>query len=154
MAYRTRVLVVANVTASSPDLIEALRQRAEAGDVAYTLLMPARREMESTALDEALTLWREQGLEVEGRMGDADPVEAATEAWDPTRFDEVIVSTLPGATSKWLTVDVPHRIDRVTDARVTHVVSRPPGYGQPASGPPRAREHNPLAVLSWGGRRS
>jgi hypothetical protein len=32
-------------------------------------------------------------------------VEAVHEIWEPGRFDEVIVTTHPGATSKWLTFD-------------------------------------------------
>jgi hypothetical protein len=160
MAYTTHVLVVASVTATSEDLLEALQHRAEKGPVELTLLMPAtaigpegRRQAEHD-LQQALALWRERGLTVEGQVGDRDPIDAVHEMWQPGRFDEVIVSTLPGATSRWLTVDAPHRIARITDLPVTHVVSRPPGWNQPPSGPPPQRERNPLAVFSWGGRRA
>ena len=162
MAYTTHVLVVASITASSEDLLDALRHRTEKGPAAFTLLMPlsghgpkAREEAE-TRLQEALALWREQGLEVEGQVGAGDPIDSVHEIWNPGRWDEVIVSTLPGASSKWLTIDVPHRIARITDAPVTHVVSRPPGWNQPQSGPPPEREKSPLgplSVLTWGGPR-
>ena len=162
MAYTTHVLVVASVTAASDDLLDALQQRTERGPAAYTLLMPvtgpgakAREEAEAR-LQDALAVWRERGLQAEGQVGDGDPIDAVHEIWNPGRFDEVIVSTLPGSASKWLTADVPHRIARITDAPVMHVVSRPPGWGQPPGGPPPAREKNPLgplSVLAWGGPR-
>ena len=41
MAWEFSVLVVANVTASSDELLAALRQRAEQGGCRFTLVMPA-----------------------------------------------------------------------------------------------------------------
>lgn len=47
-------------------------------------------------------------------------------------FDEVIVSTLPPGASRWLRLDLLHRVERRFDLPVTHVVgeaapSRAPG---------------------------
>ena len=64
-----------------------------------------------------------EGLRVEAIVGDADPIVAVGEIWDPRRFDEVIVVTLPTDLSRWLTLDLPHRVERLTGARVTHVVA-------------------------------
>ena len=93
-------------------------------------------------LEEALARWRDAGLKAEGVIGDADPVQAVAETWQPGRFDEVIVSTLPGQTSRWLRWDVPYRIGALTDLPVTHVVAmsmvRPVLRGD-AAGAPRAR---------------
>jgi len=50
---------------------------------------------------------------------------ALADVWDPRRFDEVVVATLPDATSRWLAVNLPKRVERYTGARVTHVVARP-----------------------------
>jgi hypothetical protein len=146
MAWQARVLVIANVTASSPDLIEALKQRAEQGPVELTLLMPAtnigfagREECEAKIAD-ALGHWREAGLEGKGIVGDPDPVVAVHETWDPRAFDEVIVSTLPGQTSKWLRSDLPRRVEQITGLSVKHVTSRErkaPHYGPPP--PPREK---------------
>jgi hypothetical protein len=159
MAIHNKVLVVANVTAGSEDLLDALKARAEKGPITATLLMPAEqigaagREGAKERLDEALEKWRAAGLEATGLLGDADPVEAVQEAWDPRSYDEVIVSTLPGQTSKWVRVDLPHRVARITDAQVTHVVARDRTiHGEPL--PPREKAAlGPLSVLSWGGRR-
>lgn len=161
MAYTARVLVIANVTAAADDLLHALAERAERGPIAVTLLMPANeagvhgREAAQPRLDEALAKWRESGLSAEGIVGASDPISAVHETWVPGQFDEVIVSTLPGASSRWLQFDFPHRVARLTDAPVTHVIARPAGFDEHPGGPPpesRASAMGPLSVLSWGGR--
>jgi hypothetical protein len=156
------VLVVANVTATSTDLIDAIKARAERSPIDVTLLMPGQgpglggREAVRGRLDEALAKWKEAGVEADGICGDANPFDAVAEVWDPRRHDEVIVSTLPGQSSKWIRSDLPHRVARLTQAPVTHVVAsdmRP----EPHHGPPPEHETSPLgplAVLSWGGRGS
>ncbi len=156
------VLVVANVTAASGDLIAAIEERARRGAIVVTLLMPgsgpglAGREAVRERLEAALAAWRDAGIEADGVCGDANPLDAVAELWDPRRHDEVIVSTLPGQSSRWIRSDLPHRIARLTGAPVTHVVAtdmRP----EPAHGPPPVQETSPLgplAVLSWGGRRA
>jgi len=156
------VLVVANVTATSTDLIDAIKARAERGPIDVTLLMPGHgpglsgREAVRGQLDEALAKWKEAGIDADGICGDANPFDAVAEVWDPRRHDEVIVSTLPGQSSKWIRSDLPHRVAQLTQAPVTHVVAsdmRP----EPHHGPPPEREPSPLgplAVLAWGGRGS
>jgi hypothetical protein len=159
MAQNVSVLVVASVTAASPELIAALQERAKQGNVRATLVMPAggpglhARDVAQPDLDEALQAWRDAGLtQVDGIVGDQDPCVAATEAWDPSRYDEVIVSTLPGTVSRWLRADLPQRLGRAIDARVTHVLSSPPR--EPVvTEPAPAREKSPLgplSVLGWG----
>jgi hypothetical protein len=39
------------------------------------------------------------------------------------QYDEVVVCTLPTGASKWLQVDLPHRVAKITDAPVMHVVA-------------------------------
>ena len=96
-------------------------QRAQRGPIAITLLMPAPsigmdgREAARAGLDAALEKLRAAGLDAEGVVGDSDPVEAVLETWVPGRFDEVVVATLPGASSRWLAMDLPHRV--VADLR-------------------------------------
>jgi hypothetical protein len=155
------VLVLANVTASSGDLIDAIKQRASKGPIDVTLLMPgqgpglAGKEAVRERLDEALARWREAGIEAEGVCGDANPMDALAETWDPLHHDEVIVSTLPGQSSRWIQGGLPSRIARLTGAPVTHVVAsdmRP----DPQVGPPPEHEVSPLGplgVLAWGGAR-
>src|ERR671935_81940 len=75
MAWEFSLLVVANVTAGSDELIEALRSRSEEGACRFTLVMPASGAEARTRLDEALERMREGGLEnVEGRVGELTSV--------------------------------------------------------------------------------
>jgi hypothetical protein len=126
MAWEFHVLVVANVTATSDELLAALRQRSERGACSFTLLMPREGPNAKERLDEALDAWRAAGLEhVTGRTGVPDPIVATMEAWDPMEFDEIVVSTLPTGSSRWLGLDLPHRLEKLTSVPVLHVVSQP-----------------------------
>lgn len=132
MDWTTKVLVIANRTVGSDGLRDTLLARAGHGPLRITLVAPAvpesgdplrGRAAAAQRLEEAVARLRADGLHVEGVLGDADPMLALSDVWDPRRFDEVIVSTLPSGTSRWLAYDLPHRIERFTGARVTHVVS-------------------------------
>src|SRR5215218_3077530 len=157
------VIVLAHRTASAPELIEALAHRGERGPIHATLVMPAAgpgsadRAAAKERMEAALAAWREAGIEhCEGVVCDPAPLEALTEVWDPMRHDEVIVSTLPGQSSKWLRGDLPHAVARYTGVSVLHVVARDPEAG-PDTEPAPVHEKatlGPLSVLAWGGRRS
>ena len=160
MTWKRSFLVVANVTAASDELIDALRTRAKAETCSFTLVVPATpfgggREAATGMLSEALQQLREAGLEAEGSVGNADPILAVTDAWDPKKYDEIIVSTLPMRFSKWLHAGLPERIAKLTDAPVTHVVSQPPKPEHQVAPPPASpdRSMGPLSVLSWGARK-
>jgi hypothetical protein len=157
MAWKFSVLVVANVTAGSDELLEALTKRAERSSCGFTLLVPgtgggrAGREAAQAGLDEALERIRGAGLEVDGMVGDADPVMAVHEVWDPRRFDEIVISTLPTGASRWLAVDLPHRVEKFTGVQVEHVVAaepRPPARTEPAPEPERYGVLSPLAAIT------
>jgi hypothetical protein len=123
MGWEFSVLVVANVTATSEELLDALRERSDAGACRFRLVMPGsgREQLESS-----LARMREAGLEnVEGRVGDPDPVVAVMDVWDPMKFDDIVVSTLPTGSSRWMGLDLPHRLEKLTSVPVRHVVSQP-----------------------------
>jgi hypothetical protein len=161
MAYEASVLVVANVTAESHELLEAMRERHQRGPTSFTLLLPARRHPQSgqdaqRRLDVALEQARQAGLEVTGQVGDADPVVAVSETFDPRNFDEIIVSTLPTGSSRWLAIDLPHRIERMTGVPCHHVVAQPPRPPLPSTPAPEHEKTtvlSPLRSLGWGRRR-
>ncbi|MFL5865695.1 MAG: hypothetical protein ACJ766_01190 [Thermoleophilaceae bacterium] len=154
MAWKFNVLVVANVTADAPELIGALKERASRDTCAFTLLVPAPasgsvgRDAAQERLESALAAMREAGLDVEGKVGDHDAIAAVHEAWDPSRYDEVVISTLPTGVSKWLQVDLPHRVEKLTGgSQVTHVVAEPP-RPEPATTPaPKPEKQGVLAPL-------
>src|ERR671918_617611 len=84
--------------ASTPHFALQLRNRIRTLIAGLAEDHPARieGEREIRRLDAALERMRAAGLDnVDGRVGDPDPVVAVMEMWDPMKFDEVIVSTLP-----------------------------------------------------------
>lgn len=163
MSWTASVLVVANVTAGSEELLETMRARAATGPTRFTLLVPtsaatARAPGDHDSIDAIVARMRDAGLDVESVAADADPIVAVSETYDPRLHDEIIVSTLPVGDSKWLQIDLPHRVARMTSAPVTHVVARPPARRPTAAAPAPAPQRwgllRPLEVLSWsGGRR-
>jgi hypothetical protein len=156
------VLVVASQTAASHQLLDAVKARAERSPIRVTLVMPAQgpglsgREAMRAQLDEALAGMREAGIDADGVIGDANPMDAVAECFDPARHDEAIVCTLPGRSSKWLEHDFPHRVARFTGVPVTHVVADDLRPAHATSPPPEHEKQSlgPLSVLSWGGRHS
>ncbi len=130
MAWEFSVLVVANVTASSDELLDALRERSAAGACHFTLVMPGTGAERHERMEAALERMREAGLDnVEGAVGDPDPVVAVMDVWDPMKFDDIVVSTLPTGSSRWMGLDLPHRLEKLTSVAVRHVVSQPPRAG-------------------------
>jgi hypothetical protein len=157
VAFTKHILVVANVTAASDELVEALKQKAAAQPARFTLIVPATpfgggRAAADKALAAACERLRSEGLEADGAVGNADPIVAVTEAWDPKRHDEIVLSTLPMRFSKWLHAGLPERIEKLTGAPVTQVISEP-ARPEVAVEPAPAHEKStmgPLSVLAWG----
>ena len=123
--HSARVLVVANRTAATPALIDAVRRRASSGPASFTLLVPnvahglhkvvdpEDQDMSEAqaALDLAIPLLEEAaGGEVEGVVGDPDPFNAIQDAVNLHGFDEIIISTLSPRVSRWLRMDLPRRV--------------------------------------------
>jgi hypothetical protein len=120
----TRILVVANRTAATPALIEAVRERAARGPCTFTLLVPhtssglhrvvdpedqGTAEAEET-LDLAIPLLEQAaGSKVEGLVGDPEPLAAIQDALNVHGYDELIISTLPQRFSRWLKLDLPSK---------------------------------------------
>jgi hypothetical protein len=147
MAWEFSLLVVANVTAGSDELLGCLRDRADQGACHFTLVMPASGAEARSRLKAALERMRETGLDnVEGKVGDPDPVVAVMDMWDPMKFDEIIVSTLPTGSSRWVGLDLPHRLEKLTSVPVQHVVSKPPPAEAPTGPPPEQPQR--MGVLS------
>jgi hypothetical protein len=134
MAEQTHVLVVANRTAGSEELLGALRERAERGPARFHLVVPATGRGVARAMDPdsghdaaehdlegALERIRALGLEVDGEVGDPDPVAAVSDSAHAGSYDEVIVSTLPKHLSKWLKLDAARKVAHATGLPVTHV---------------------------------
>jgi hypothetical protein len=125
LRYKSNILVLANRTAMSIGLEAALRARVEAGPARFTLVVPLGRRPDAERVARGLAArLREAGLDVIGRAADDDPMRAVLDVWDPAEFDEIIVSTLPSCTSRWMQTGLPRRIERHTGALVRHVEAR------------------------------
>lgn len=120
-----KVLVVEHKIPATPQLLDAIRERARRGPCAFTLLVPrtthglhkvvdphdqaigeARSELDRTlpAIREAA------GAPVEGIVGDPDPVAAIADAINLYGFDEIIISTPRPRLARWLRLDLPSKI--------------------------------------------
>lgn len=128
----TVVLVVANRTASTDELLNRLREKAadpasrrhlfivvvpqEGGDGASALRARGR-------LRQILDRTRAAGLLISGMIGDPDPYTAAKNALQLFRVDEVVVATFGVERSGWQRADVVGRIRKATSVPVEHVVA-------------------------------
>lgn len=72
-------------------------------------------------LEQQLTSLRGEGAVATGELRPADPLKASLDVLGRSSFDEVIVSTLPVALSRWLRLDLPRRLARQTSLPVTHI---------------------------------
>lgn len=62
---------------------------------------------------------RAAGVDAEGEVGSADPFTAVRKALSGEHVDEIVLSTLPPTSSRWLHVDLPGRLRRHTGLPVT-----------------------------------
>lgn len=144
-----RYLIVANQTLGGDELAHVIGQRAKAEPSEFFIVVPATpflemaaggeamaamgvnpvvpcspkaaREMAQERLKVAVAQLKGVGAQVDGQVGDRDPMRAVDTAMKGRHFDEIIVSTLPTHLSRWLRQDLPHRLERKTQLPVTHV---------------------------------
>jgi hypothetical protein len=126
----TKVLVVANQTVLSTDLLDRIRQRAAAGAASFLIVAPQGDEEEHPEAERrlrgALTQLLGEGIEAQGEVVHPDPYTAARQVVGDERIDEIIVSTFPGEKSGWLRRDLVERLRKDTGLPVAHVVSGQP----------------------------
>jgi GABA permease len=140
-----RVLVLANETANSAELLDELRRIGADSAVNYYVVVPAspietgvaathgpldvREATEEAAearLQHTLSTLRSQNLEADGALGDQRPLRALANAVDTFHPDQIVIATLPAEYSVWHRFEV---VDRAraeySDLPVTHVVATP-----------------------------
>ena len=118
-----RVLVVANKTAATRALVDAVRTRAAAGPAEFVMLVPNPahlafdRTSPATAEGEQLLaqalppLEQAAGTEVEGRIADSpNAFDDIVAELGRRRYSEIILETLPSHVSHWLHIDLAQRI--------------------------------------------
>ncbi|MHB8512557.1 MAG: hypothetical protein ACYDCC_10275 [Actinomycetota bacterium] len=129
------ILIVANQTVASEHLKRTIQGRMLEGECRFTLVVPASqpygtfvwtegqaRANAADRLEKALAELRAIGASIEGVVGDPRPMLAVDDAMREDLAEEIIVSTLPPGASRWLRQDLPHRLAREYNVKVTHVV--------------------------------
>jgi len=74
-------------------------------------------------LDEQLARLEAAGFPATGEIGSAEPVDAISRIMNRASFDEIVLVTLPAGLSRWIKLDLPHRVDRAFDLPVTHITT-------------------------------
>jgi uncharacterized membrane-anchored protein len=141
------VLVVAHKTAATPALLDAIRGRAAYGPARFHLLVPnpaghaelteAERREKHAVGEHVLALALPLIDEASGHAADGsvsvrhDPMDAIEETIQAGEFHEIILSTLPRSVSRWLHLDLPHRVAHLglpltTVIAVERVLPTPP----------------------------
>jgi hypothetical protein len=110
-----RFLVVANRTAATPDLLDAIRAYADEQPTEFVLLIPDSPSAGHAdwTLELALPLLQRAARgPVRGlSAGSIDPFEAVSDELAGGGYDRVVISTLPQRVSRWLRRDLPRRVE-------------------------------------------
>ena len=139
-----RVLVLANETATSTEMLDELRRIGADKDATYFVVVPASpietgvaathgpldlweatQRAAQERLDYTLDTLRSEHLEADGALGDQRPLRALAKAVDTFHPDQIVIATLPPEYSVWHRFDVVDRARAEHGVPVTHVVATP-----------------------------
>jgi len=154
-----RILVIANETAASPVLHEAIAARAGGAQAEVLVVAPAlnsrlrhwvsdedeARRAAQARLARCLASLSAAGIEAAGRIGDPDPLQAIGDALHVFPAEEVVIVTHPEGRSNWLAHDLVGRARARLPQPVTHIVAESP---QPRGARPGKRRLAPALLAS------
>jgi uncharacterized protein len=121
-----RYLIVANRTLGGTDLLRRVQTAMAAGPACFHIVAPAGVDGAEAARQRVtaeIARLREAGADVDGVAVDAQPLEAIRAELERAPHDEIIVCTRAPGLSRWLHLDLVHRIERLTDLPVQHVIT-------------------------------
>jgi len=146
-----RVLVLANETANSRELLDELRRIGADTTAKYFVVVPASpietgvaathgpldlaeatQQAAQQRLDYTLTTLRSDNLDADGALGDYRPLRALANAVKEFNPDQIVIATLPPEYSVWHRFDVVDRARAEFGVPVTHVVATPVEAAQTA----------------------
>jgi hypothetical protein len=140
-----RYLIVANQTLGGEQLTAKLTEYMNAGPCRFFLVAPVTqteasdqwdsrglegvipgaykiaRTLAAGRLKQELARLHEAGADADGEVVDPHPIDAIRKLASREEIDEIVVSTLPRRLSRWMAMDLPHRIRRATKLPVTHI---------------------------------
>ena len=139
-----RVLVMANETLNSTELLEELHRIGADKEATYYVVVPASpietgvaathgpldvweatQQAAHARLDQTLAALRSENLDADGTLGDQRPLRALAKAVDAFHPDQIVIATLPPEYSVWHRFEVVDRARAGYDVPVTHVVATP-----------------------------
>ena len=139
-----KVLVLANETANSRELLDELRRIGADTAAKYFVVVPASpietgvaathgpldlaeatQQAAEQRLDYTLTTLHSDNLDADGTLGDYRPLRALADAVETFHPDQIVIATLPPEYSVWQRFDVVDRARAAYDVPVTHVVATP-----------------------------
>jgi GABA permease len=139
-----RVLVMANETANSKELLDELRRIGADNSTKYLVVVPASaietgaasthgpldvweatQRVAQDRLDRTLLALHSDHLEATGELGDYRPLRALSSAVDKFHPDRIVIATLPPERSVWHRFDVVDRARAQHGVPVTHIVAEP-----------------------------
>lgn len=132
------ILVVANQTLGGDALTARIEERRKLGPCRFYVVVPATppkehllwtegeaRAIAAERLERCLEQLRATGAEVDGEVGDGNPMLAIADALRHHEVDAVILATLPAGASRWLKLSLPERVTRRFALPVEHVEVAP-----------------------------
>ena len=126
-------LVVANRTAASQPLHDALKARIESDDRHLFIVVVPQEGGEGIharrargRLNQVVDRLRNDGMIAAGMIGDPDPFAATMNALQFFRVDDVVISTLPATRSGWMRADLIERVRKASGKPVDHVAAEAP----------------------------
>ena len=132
-----RILVIANETVGASELSALLRKRAAGLDEDVLVVCPAlnsklrtwtsdedgAREAAQGRLDATIASLKLADVNVNGLVGDGDPLQALEDALRTFPANEIVISTHPPGRSHWLERGVVAEAEKRYDVPVTHIVA-------------------------------
>jgi hypothetical protein len=123
-------LVVANLTVAAPELVERLKALADEGPRRFIVVVP-QSGTEGHRVREARQRGRrllasldDEGIVAAGMIGDPDPFTAVMNAVKYFHISEIVISTLPEGSSRWVADKLVERVRDATQVPVEHIESR------------------------------
>lgn len=133
-----RLLVIANETLESPQVLDELRYWADGDGAQIDVVVPMQRrgvlsritggddtgarERAQDRLDRMVAALTGAGFAASGRLGDEDPLLALADASREISPDAVVISTHPAGRSRWLQSELVARARAQIDVPVHHII--------------------------------